>query len=606
MIIYESGTPLRNVFKLFGSVFPRALQISLPCSFVTAALVILVRKLNVFDLSADELSVMNNNVLWGGFTFLVGFLVVFRTSEAYLRFWEGVTTTHKMGAEWFDACSSLMAFCKHSQAPDDAVLTFQNTIIRLFSLLHAAALGDIEDCYAESKHYSQVLAFRMELIDPEGLSPEALRMIRDCDSKVELIFQWIQQLIVENIGTGVLSIPAPILTRSFQELAVGMVHFNEAMKISNVPFPFPYAQTCDALLIIHWLIVPFVVAQWVTQPWWAAAFAFMPTFTLCCLNLIAMELENPFGTDPNDINGHEMQLNMNRHLRLLCHPGTMRTPTLITQGRHQLQMLQNVLRSEGPVTSFQTIWSKMQEDGELEAPPRPVKRFLKSLREECVSPDVKSCKNLKPNGQNICPTSSMSATEFCTVMTDFSYPTRDFRAGTGPIGSSWTETQTKSMILHKVPPRRDTNSSQPRFSSDRDSKTDDMSTQGMQSISMDMRPSTKPTQEGSKVDDSAPCKVIDPQKLERALEKHIIYSTKLRRNRRSPQQQAGALMGPRAVGPSARPNEASVEPDGHCIGGGFNDDIELSVALRVVDALEDFDEVSWPSDADNDWTKHTD
>merc|ERR1712032_273008 len=189
--------------------------------------------------------------------------------------------------------------------------------IRLFSLLHAAALGDIEDCYAESKHYSQVLAFRMELIDPEGISPESLRMIRDCDSKVELIFQWIQQLIVENIRTGVLSIPAPILSRSFQEIATGMVHFHEAMKISNVPFPFPYAQTCDALLMLHWIIVPFVVAQWVHKWWWAVAFSFLQVFTLWTLNLIAVELENPFGTDPNDIDSVQMQQVMNNHLRLL-------------------------------------------------------------------------------------------------------------------------------------------------------------------------------------------------------------------------------------------------------------------------------------------------
>merc|ERR1719375_620630 len=88
----------------------------------------------------------------------------------------------------------------------------------------------------------EVQAFNMELIDAGALSNESLRVIRDSDAKAELIFQWIQQVVVENIKTGILSIPPPILSRSFQEIANGMVHFHEAMKISNVPFPFPYAQ----------------------------------------------------------------------------------------------------------------------------------------------------------------------------------------------------------------------------------------------------------------------------------------------------------------------------------------------------------------------------
>merc|ERR1719208_407466 len=94
----------------------------------------------------------------------------------------------------------------------------------------------------------------------------SLEAIQLCNSKVELIYQWIQQLIVENIGAGVLSIPPPILSRSFQEIANGMAAFHEAVKISSIPFPFPYAQCCDCLLILHWLVSPFICTPWDTPP----------------------------------------------------------------------------------------------------------------------------------------------------------------------------------------------------------------------------------------------------------------------------------------------------------------------------------------------------
>mmetsp|Transcript_152132 Transcript_152132/g.291363 ORF Transcript_152132/g.291363 Transcript_152132/m.291363 type:complete len:692 (-) Transcript_152132:150-2225(-) len=365
MITYDTGGLhfLFNLFKVYGSVFPKALVVSIPSMFVSAGFVFCIHDRDMFENFKDPESVMNNNAIWGGFSFLVGFLVVFRTSQAYNRFWEGCTQMHKMGAEWFDSCSSLMAFCKHSEVDRALILQFQNMLIRLFSMLHAAALGEIEDC-GSAENYMEVQAFNMELIDAESVENEALRAIRDSDAKVELIFQWIQQLVVENIKTGVLSIPPPILSRSFQEIATGMVHFHEAMKISNVPFPFPYAQTCDCLLMFHWFLVPFISSQWVTKAWWAGVFSFIQVFTFWTLNLIAVELENPFGTDPNDIDGAHMQLEMNNHLRLLIRPETWKTPKLAKlnaqgQDAESVLTLQAYMSAGGPTSTFHKIWKGM-------------------------------------------------------------------------------------------------------------------------------------------------------------------------------------------------------------------------------------------------------
>merc|ERR1719408_258172 len=149
MISYETGGLhfFTNLLMLDGSVFPQALFISCPSAAITSVFVALLwsEKTPRGTHFQDEDSVMNNNAIWGGFSFLVGFLVVFRTSQAYARFWEGCTEMHKMGAEWFDACSSLMAFCKHSEKPLSDVLSFQNMLIRLFSMLHATALAEIQE-----------------------------------------------------------------------------------------------------------------------------------------------------------------------------------------------------------------------------------------------------------------------------------------------------------------------------------------------------------------------------------------------------------------------------------------------------------------------------
>jgi len=273
-------------------------------------------------------SIMMDNAVWSGFTFLVGFLIVFRTSQAY----DGCTSTHMMRAEWFDAVSAIVAFCKFSSAKKESIVSFQKSLVTLFSLLHALALAELED--SNSDDLSDIVAFDYDIAGVENIDDQSLRAIKESDSKVELVYQWIQQMLVENIATGVLSIPAPILSRVFQEIANGMVQFHEALKISTIPFPFPYAQTCDTLLLMHWLVTPIVISQWVSRPEGAFIFTFMQVFVVWSLRSIATEIENPFGLDANDIDSKAMQLELNRNLLMLLEPSTQRTPVLPATPAH--------------------------------------------------------------------------------------------------------------------------------------------------------------------------------------------------------------------------------------------------------------------------------
>merc|ERR1719422_2398374 len=79
---------------------------------------------------------------------------------------------------------------------------------------------------------------------------------------------------------------------------------------------------------MHAVISPMVTSEWCTNSFWAFMFTFMQVAVLWSLNLVAMEIENPFGRDANDIDGKKMQEEINRHLLLLLKPSTERTPRL--------------------------------------------------------------------------------------------------------------------------------------------------------------------------------------------------------------------------------------------------------------------------------------
>mmetsp|Transcript_26742 Transcript_26742/g.61604 ORF Transcript_26742/g.61604 Transcript_26742/m.61604 type:complete len:586 (-) Transcript_26742:103-1860(-) len=366
MIEYSAhGTwVLQKLFRLEGSVFPSSFFVAAPCALLAAVVKILIDEDLLFFLKAED-SILRETQAWSGFSFLVGFLIVFRTSQAYNRFWDGCTATHQMRAEWFDGCSALVSFAEHARTKvDDGLLDdFRGRIVRLFSMLHACALAELESINAGTEQIEEVYAFKFDVLDPAGFDSKSLATIKYSDSKVELVYSWIQTVIVENMLTGVLSIPPPILSRAFQEIANGMVAFHDAVKITYIPFPFPYAQTCDCLLVMHWIVMPLVVPQWVSHPAWAAVFVFIQVFILWALNFIATEIENPFGTDPNDIDGNNMQKDMNRHLLLLLRAEVLNTPQLqegvacscedAEQGRFTME-------------SFHEVWKKNKDCEEME------------------------------------------------------------------------------------------------------------------------------------------------------------------------------------------------------------------------------------------------
>lgn len=346
-----------HIFRMHGSVFPKCLIVALPASIFTGILCATVAR--PAEGSHGETlwtNVIADNAAWNGFVFVVGFMVVFRTSQAYRRFCDGVTAIHQMRAEWFDACSSLVAFCRHAdESKQHLVNEFLNKLVRFFSMLHAMSLSEMEDC----ARIEETQAIQYELVDVEGLDEISLHALRISPAKVELVFNWIQCTVVDSISIGVMVIPPPILSRAFQELANGMVRFHDAITISTIPFPFPYAQTCDVVLIVHWLLAPFVVTQFVNDILWGMIFSFIQVFVLWALNLIAVELENPYGQDANDIDGKSMHAEFNNQLLMLIHPDARRVPTLVEDAEDLLCLGADFFSSRDSAAARSTVGPDM-------------------------------------------------------------------------------------------------------------------------------------------------------------------------------------------------------------------------------------------------------
>jgi len=176
-----------------------------------------------------------------GFTFILGFLIVFRSQHAYARWWEGGTLLQQLRGEWFSSIASTMAFCAADPAKHEDVITFQQKLVRLSSLLYGAALSQVSEMGDKR--------FEFALLD--GFDSEGLSVLQDCHDRCEVVMQWIQRMILEAHTSGVIDVPAPILARVYNQLGNGLVILNNARKLNDFPIPFPLAQMITVMMVLH-------------------------------------------------------------------------------------------------------------------------------------------------------------------------------------------------------------------------------------------------------------------------------------------------------------------------------------------------------------------
>eukprot|EP00927_Polykrikos_kofoidii_P086370 TRINITY_DN9651_c0_g2_i1.p1 TRINITY_DN9651_c0_g2~~TRINITY_DN9651_c0_g2_i1.p1 ORF type:complete len:603 (-),score=120.71 TRINITY_DN9651_c0_g2_i1:49-1791(-) len=309
MIDYEPGYwQCLFVFRCHGSVFPKAVCWAIPSSILSVVVYFTV------DTEPDR----NVSTIWSSFCFVLGFLIVFRSQQAYSRFWEGTTLLNQVRGEWFNAISSLFAFCSDKEEKRQDVRKFQALIVRLMSLLYCSALQQVAKMEDED----------FEILDFTGVNADSLDFwMSRSGERCEILLQWIQKLICMNLGNGVITISPPILSRVFQELSRGIVGVNNATKLSDILFPFPYAQMVSVMLLITTALTPIVAGTLMDNVMFAAGLTFVTVFAFWSINYIAAEIELPFGDDPNDLPIAEYQRTMNRFLQVLMEYHTQTPPT---------------------------------------------------------------------------------------------------------------------------------------------------------------------------------------------------------------------------------------------------------------------------------------
>mmetsp|Transcript_42637 Transcript_42637/g.76457 ORF Transcript_42637/g.76457 Transcript_42637/m.76457 type:complete len:526 (-) Transcript_42637:123-1700(-) len=316
MIDYEEEWLFPLLFKCSGSVALRASLFAVPSAILGVLLLYLDEWVPGFREDTGLMDIGASHI-WNAVTAMAGILMGFRTRQALSRFWEGTGLLHQMRGEWFDTVSNCITFSISAKKTKPLeVNKFRHTIVRLMSLAHGSALEEIAG--------DQV---QLDTIDVFGLDEGTLRHLKICHekykfNKVEVMLHLVQSLITDAQDNAVLKVPPPILSRVYQTISRGFVNLLNAKKITDTRFPFPYSQLITILLFILTVLTPMILTTAIKSKVLAACIVFVPIFAMYSLDFIAIELENPFGVDTNDLPLEHFQSEMNNCLLMLLHTNT--------------------------------------------------------------------------------------------------------------------------------------------------------------------------------------------------------------------------------------------------------------------------------------------
>ena len=88
--------------------------------------------------------------------------------------------------------------------------------------------------------------------------------------------------------------PPPIISRIFQEVSNGLLFYNNATKMKEVPVPFPYVQLNAFLLnVFACFLCPIAIASFTPILWLSLTTTVITVVSFYAVFIVANELEDP-------------------------------------------------------------------------------------------------------------------------------------------------------------------------------------------------------------------------------------------------------------------------------------------------------------------------
>ena len=269
MVNYDPRNWLGVLAQAHGSVMPR-LALRVLCIGLIGLLATYMFEIHKFKLSPVAHTMVGA---------ALGLLLVFRTNTSYDRYWEG----RKLLGASINRVRDLLRQVAGSARGEEGrklCVELRRQLLLFFGLQRQ---------YLRSERDLGEFSELMMAEEKARLEPMAARPVAYLATT--------SQLLADAYAQGLFN--AEIHRNLDQNLTALLDNLGGAERIMKTPVPFAYAQHIKGFLFIFCVTLPFVLAE-PTLRWNPLASAAV-AYALIGIEEIGVEIEDPFGDDPNDL-----------------------------------------------------------------------------------------------------------------------------------------------------------------------------------------------------------------------------------------------------------------------------------------------------------------
>ncbi len=220
--------------------------------------------------------------------FVIGLLLVFRTNSAYDRWWEG----RKQWGALVNSCRNMAIKIKTHLDPKDDFSFFSMHLSNYPFALKEHLREGVEISELNFKDEKE----RSEILSKKHI-PNAIALK-------------LNQFLLDRFKSG--KITGEQLIVLTQELMSLTDILGACERIKNTPIPFSYNLFIKKFIFIYTITLPFGIAE--DYHYWTIPIATFILYIFGSLELLAEEIEDPFGTDTSDLPTDELAVKIKENV----------------------------------------------------------------------------------------------------------------------------------------------------------------------------------------------------------------------------------------------------------------------------------------------------
>lgn len=247
---------------------------------LTAAVVLMDKF--VFEVKSDS-TIAKVSVMYSLLGFVISLLLVFRTNTAYERWWEGRRAWGSLVNCSRNLAIKIAAICDETDKNYFCKLIVHFPFALKNHLRNVSSMNE-----AELSELFQITELRDKKHIPSHISSDFYKRVTALRREGKISGE---EMLILN-----------------QEAQQWMEICGICERIRNTPIPYSYSAFLKKFIFFYVITLPFTYAP--VLGYYAIPIVIFIFYVLASLELIAEEIENPFGTDANDLPLDEMSKNI--------------------------------------------------------------------------------------------------------------------------------------------------------------------------------------------------------------------------------------------------------------------------------------------------------